>query len=65
MNIKFNGGRGALLCDECHIIIAEGNNIPNEVKCNHIQNLYFFCSDECKAKYLEKFEKRCRIINKI
>jgi hypothetical protein len=27
--VKFNGGRGALLCNKCHIVIAQGLDHPD------------------------------------
>jgi len=31
MKFKFNGGRGAILCERCGVILKEGNQIPEYV----------------------------------
>jgi len=53
---KFNGGLGAVLCNNCHAIIWTGNNMPDELKKS--ENFYdlgpFFCDDKCKQEFYEK-----------
>jgi hypothetical protein len=51
--IKFNGGRGAILCHKCHKIIKE-NLTLDEFKGN-VENL--FCT-ECATELLMKFFKK-------
>lgn len=44
---KFNGGRLALLCENCYVIICQGNNIPDNLN----ENKCYFCSEKCKHDY--------------
>ena len=62
MNIKFNGGNLALLCDQCSVICATGDRIPSDYRTNHNQQTYVFCCEECKQKWLEHKERQCRIV---
>lgn len=62
MQKRFNGGIGALLCDNCFCICATGKNIPTEARYQNDSNLYFFCCEKCQTEYFEKFKKRCKII---
>lgn len=63
VKIKFNGGKGALLCEQCSVIIAAGDRIPNEYKWNPGANEYIFCSKECMDKWLAGILKRCKILD--
>jgi hypothetical protein len=49
--IKFNNGNGALLCNECHTIIALGTN--------HIDKEHFCPS--CIDRALDTIEKYARL----
>ena len=64
VKIKFNGGKGALLCENCNAIIATGYQIPAYYRVNSMANEYVFCCEECKAKFLKKMEARCYVIEK-
>lgn len=46
---KFNGGLGAILCNNCNKIILEGRNIPK-----YLPNGPQFCCEECKKEYNKK-----------
>lgn len=61
--IKFNGGSGALLCEQCSVIIATGHRIPSEYWGNPTANEYVFCSKECMDKWLENINKLCKILD--
>lgn len=63
VKIKFNGSKGALLCEQCSVIIATGDRIPTEYKWNPGANEYIFCSKECMDKWLDGMKKRCKILN--
>ena len=44
--IKFNGGRGALLCEECNVIIRQDFN-PKD-----IEDRYYYCGETtCLRKH--------------
>lgn len=61
--IKFNNGRGAIICDECAVIITVGfdesrvpfmvvdKDIDGDIVNNH------FCSELCKFNYFKKLEE--------
>ena len=51
--IKFNGGRGALLCNYCNIIIREDFN-PKEIA--DIQHYCDRCTDRYEAGYTNGYE---------
>lgn len=53
--IKFNGGRGAILCNKCRKIIKENLTI-SEFK-GHVENL--FCL-ECATELLLNFFKKSK-----
>lgn len=59
--IKFNGGRGALLCNGCSVIIAEGTS--------HEDRLHFCdeCSDILSMRNIELYDmiRKWRSQNKI
>ena len=63
VKIKFNGSKGALLCEQCSVIIATCDRIPSEYRWNPTANEYVFCSKECMDKWLENMKKRCKILN--
>lgn len=44
---KFNNGRGALLCDNCKVIIKEGKDY-NEIEEKALSNNYFLPKQYCK-----------------
>ena len=53
MKFKFNGGRGAILCERCGTILKEGNQIPEyvweAVKNGTVKDLPgMYCEDNCK-----------------
>ena len=43
---KFNGGQGAILCNNCKKIICTGKNIPKP-----LPNGPQFCCKECEKEY--------------
>ena len=43
---KFNGGRGAILCNTCGKIIFSGKSIPK-----HLPEGAQFCCEKCKTEY--------------
>ena len=47
MRFKFNSGRGAILCENCAIIIASGHLIPQNLS----QDKYYFCCEQCKNNF--------------
>ena len=67
MTFKFNGGYGAVLCDNCRVIIASGDKafellFANEHKNKHSVNdinirlkimapTKYFCCEECRNEY--------------
>lgn len=63
VKIKFNGGKGALLCEQCSVIIATGDRIPNEYKRYPGANEYIFCSQGCMDMWLAGILKRCKILD--
>lgn len=46
---KFNGGKGAILCNNCGKIIYSGKEIPN-----YLPEGPQFCCDSCKKEYNKK-----------
>lgn len=64
VKIKFNGGKGALLCENCGAVIATGYRIPGHYRVNPTANEYVFCCEECKNKFIKRLEARCVIVNK-
>lgn len=63
VKIKFNGGYGALLCENCGVIIATSDRIPEQYKRTNPNGDLIFCSEKCYNKYLKKHKSRCKIIN--
>lgn len=74
MIYKFNGGRGAILCEECGVILAEGveindiigkssdEEIMNDILTYNINNVEYFCCDLCRGEYYKKRMERSKII---
>jgi RNase P subunit RPR2 len=54
MKLKFNGGKGALLCDNCGVILVTGKRIPDEVYKTQQYNLLYFCCEDCKTQFINK-----------
>ena len=53
MKFRFNGGRGAILCEKCGVILAEGNQIPEyvweAVRKGTVKDLPgMYCEDNCE-----------------
>lgn len=53
MTFRFNGGRGAILCDKCGVILAEGSAIPEyvweAVRKGTVKDLPgWYCQDNCE-----------------
>ena len=53
MKFKFNGGRGAILCSKCGVILKQGNQIPDYVweavqkgTVSELSDMY--CEDNCE-----------------
>lgn len=63
MKFRFNGGRGAILCSKCGVILKEGSAIPQEVwdAINRGENVRdlpdWYCEDGC--------ERSLRILNSL
>ena len=62
MKIKFNGGRGALLCEHCGAICATGDRIPKQYLLDLNHDDLVFCSKQCRDEYLEEMKSRSVII---
>ena len=74
MIYKFNGGRGAILCEECGVILAEGEEIndiisissdeekTNDILTYNINNVEYFCCELCRCEYYKKRMERSKII---
>lgn len=62
MIIKFNGGRGALLCEHCGAICATGDRIPKQYQLDLNHGDLVFCSDKCMEAFLEKMKRRSKVI---
>lgn len=62
MNIKFNGGNPALLCENFGAICATGNRIPKQYLLDLNHGDLVFCSEKCSDEYLEKMKSRSVII---
>ena len=53
MKFRFNGGKGAILCERCGVILKQGDEIPDyvweAVKNRSIQSLPgMYCEDGCE-----------------
>lgn len=72
MICKFNGGRGAILCNECGVVVAQGAEIDHLVMDNIIPNInsavaqdnHVFCSKECRDKFFDKLKNNSVILNR-
>ena len=65
MTIKFNGGNGAILCENCRKILFTFSNIPGQYK-RYIEQYFngeksaaelpkLYC-DECNQQYNERYQ---------
>jgi len=57
---KFNNGNGAIICDECSVIIIVGldeSNVPFTIVDNVNDETNHFCSEVCKNNYFKKKEQ--------
>jgi hypothetical protein len=52
MKFKFNSGYGAILCENCAVIIASGHMIPDNIS----KDKNYFCCEECRQEYLQKHQ---------
>lgn len=55
---KFNGGRGALLCSNCYVVICEGKDLSDEIRnaiINDKQEEFgpVFCCEQCKKEWFD------------
>lgn len=53
MTFRFNGGCGAILCEKCGVILAEGSSIPEyvweAVRKGTVKDLPgWYCPDNCE-----------------
>ena len=53
MKFKFNGGRGAILCERCGVILKQGDQIPEyvweAVRKGTVKDLPgMYCEDNCE-----------------
>jgi S-adenosylhomocysteine hydrolase len=69
MTFKFNGGRGAILCEKCGVILKEGNQISEYVweavrngTVSQLPDMY--CEDGCERS-MKVLAESDRIMNKI
>lgn len=62
VKIKFNGGYGALLCENCGIIIATSDRIPSHYRTNTNYGDLIFCSEKCLHEHLKKHKSRCKVM---
>jgi hypothetical protein len=46
--LKFNDGRGAIICDQCQTIIAEGR------AARELGQGIDFCCDDCERDYMRR-----------
>lgn len=49
--VKFNGGRGTVLCNVCHVMLADSCDIRNQIDCYHV------CEECYKEMNAENFSK--------
>ena len=49
MRFKFNSGQGAILCENCAVIIASRHHIPTNLS----QDKYYFCCEKCKNNFVK------------
>ena len=69
MKFRFNGGRGAILCDKCGVILAEGNAIPEyvweAVRKGTVKDLPGWCCEDNCERSLKALAETDRVMNKI
>lgn len=69
MEFRFNGGRGAILCDKCAVILAEGNAIPEyvweAVRKGTVKDLPGWCCEDNCERSLKALSETDRVMNKI
>ena len=69
MKFRFNGGRGAILCDKCGVILAEGNAIPeyvwDAVNKGKVKDLPGWCCEDNCERSLKALAETDRVMNKI
>lgn len=63
MRLKFNNGRGAVICDNCSTVIYSGfNNFPKDISDAIERKDYdygpIFCCEKCEKEYNEKHVKK-------
>ena len=51
VKFKVNSGYGALLCENCGIIIATSTRIPEQYKATNPNGDLIFCSEKCYNKH--------------
>ena len=56
--VKFNGGNGAVLCNNCGVIVYAGHTIPDDIHAAMIGNEGMleklppvFCSEKCERMF--------------
>ena len=78
MTVKFNGGSGAVLCDNCRVIVASGHKAIELLFVDDPENKYsvndinkrlkimaptkYFCCEECRNEYAKKQKGRYIIV---
>lgn len=62
VKFKFNSGYGALLCENCGVIIATSTRIPEQYKVTNSNGDLIFCSEKCLHKHLKKHKSRCKVM---
>lgn len=69
MIYKFNGGAGAILCENCSVIVAEGQKINDLIaagklsKYSHVfDNTRVFCCEKCRDEFFNKLKNESIII---
>ena len=59
--IKFNSGMGAILCENCAVIMASGSDVPKHIMTNPSPNEHYFCSERCLEEHIERERRKCKI----
>lgn len=78
MTFKFNGGYGAVLCDNCHTKVASGKKSFELLFADEPENKYsvndinkrlkimaltkYFCCEKCRDEYTKKQKGRYIIV---
>lgn len=67
MKIKFNDGQGAILCDACNVIIAEGFENYEWKAAMLLEKTEgdWFCEKCCQKSFEEQGDKMIEMINDI